>query len=131
MSGKMKKSSLRLDDNYPFSIKPCSMSYSQDDEDYEIIYNGTDFEIVPIDKSKKYQSSTSSNQTFNMNDLYDVATQMGFDSDDWETDWMNDWNTIEKDLTEKKCKHEWKATQLVFNTVYDCVKCGAKKEENK
>lgn len=125
MSGKMKKTLVRSDNNYPFSIKPCSMSSSLDDEDYEIIYNGTDFEIVPIDKSKKDKAS------FNMNDLYDVASQMGFDSDDWETDWMNDWNTIEKDLTEKKCKHEWKATQLVFNTVYDCVKCGAKKEENK
>lgn len=121
----MKKTKVKSDNYYPFSIKPSSMSYSQDDEDYEIIYNGTDFEIVPITKSKKDKSS------FNMDDLYEVANQLGFESEDWETDWLQDWNTIEKDLTEKKCKHEWKATQLVFNTVYDCIKCGAKKEENK
>lgn len=28
----------------------------------------------------------------------------------------------------KDCQHSWKATQLVFTTAYDCVLCGAKKE---
>jgi hypothetical protein len=97
--------------NYPFSIKPCSMSYSQNDGDYEIMYNGTDFEIVPINKSKKEDTT--------------------FNRSDWETEWLDDWNIIEKDLTEKNCVHEWKATQLVYSTVYDCIKCGMKKEENK
>jgi hypothetical protein len=120
----MKKKYIGVDYNYPFSIKPCSMSYEEDDDEYEIIYNGTDFEIVPTDKNKK------DNTKFSMNDLYETATQLGFDSE-WEIDWLSDWNTIEKDLEKEKCKHEWKATQLVFNTVYDCVKCGAKKEENK
>jgi hypothetical protein len=27
-----------------------------------------------------------------------------------------------------KCVHSWKSTQLIFNTVYDCTKCGAKKD---
>ena len=64
-----------------------------------------------------------------MKDVYDIASELGYDSD-WETDWLNDWNKIEEDLTSKKeCKHEWVATKLIFSTVYDCKKCGAKKDE--
>jgi len=29
---------------------------------------------------------------------------------------------------ETKCKHKWKATELIFSTVYDCETCGIKKE---
>lgn len=28
-----------------------------------------------------------------------------------------------------KCNHSWKATVLVTSTVYDCKKCGIKKED--
>lgn len=28
-----------------------------------------------------------------------------------------------------KCRHEWKAVLLLTSTVYDCIHCGAKKEE--
>jgi hypothetical protein len=27
------------------------------------------------------------------------------------------------------CRHEWKETKLIFSTVYDCKKCGKKKED--
>jgi hypothetical protein len=30
---------------------------------------------------------------------------------------------------ESICTHEWKPTQLFFKTVYDCSKCGIKKED--
>jgi hypothetical protein len=31
--------------------------------------------------------------------------------------------------TQKTCFHDWKATQLIISTVYDCKKCNVKKEE--
>lgn len=112
----MKKKLILHDNAYPFSIKPCSMSY--EDEDYEIIYNGTDFEVVPRSKTDN-----------NVQTVYETMGQMGFDwSTEWDTDWLGD--VVNDDSKETKCKHEWKATQLVFNTVYDCKKCGAKKEDN-
>lgn len=53
-----------------------------------------------------------------------------------EWDWDNYYDyEINKDLnltpevTAKFCNHEWKATYLIFSHVYDCVKCGKKKEE--
>jgi hypothetical protein len=30
---------------------------------------------------------------------------------------------------QKVCFHNWKATLLIISTVYDCTKCGVKKEE--
>lgn len=27
------------------------------------------------------------------------------------------------------CYHDWKATVLIISTVYDCCKCGVKKED--
>ena len=112
------KKIFKQDNNYPFSIQPCSMSYTVDDDgDYEIIYNGVDFEIVP-----KFKNNTHS---------LDGAKYSISDSE-WESEWLNEWREVEKDLTHKnKCNHEWKATQLLFSTVYDCHKCGVKKEENK
>jgi hypothetical protein len=37
----------------------------------------------------------------------------------------------EDELTwqERMCFHEWKAILLITSTVYDCVKCGIKKEK--
>ena len=29
------------------------------------------------------------------------------------------------------CKHEWKEIRLVISSVYDCAKCGCKKEDIK
>lgn len=28
-----------------------------------------------------------------------------------------------------RCAHQWKATTLITSTVYDCTKCGIKKEK--
>lgn len=116
------KKYIKTDKNHPFSIKPCSMSYEYDDDNFEIIYNGLDFEIVPIDKSKK-----------ELNHIFD---SLNYEAGEWEKDWLtdwddDDWNRPEKESNEKKCNHEWKPTRLFFSVVYDCVKCGAKKEENK
>lgn len=118
----MKKTLVKIDNNYPFSIKSCPMISSLDDEDYEIRYNGTDFEIVPIDKSKT-----------NLDNILDT---LNYQAGEWEKDWLTDWDDeswdqIEKEKIEKKCNHEWKPTHLFFSIVYDCTKCGAKKEENK
>jgi hypothetical protein len=33
------------------------------------------------------------------------------------------------DFNSKSCHHEWKETKLIFSTVYDCKKCGKKKED--
>ena len=30
---------------------------------------------------------------------------------------------------DNKCNHNWKSTKLIITTVYDCTKCGQKKEE--
>lgn len=30
---------------------------------------------------------------------------------------------------EKSCNHEWKAVELIYSTVYDCKKCGMKRED--
>jgi len=32
------------------------------------------------------------------------------------------------DWNQKYCFHEWKSTLLIISTVYDCKKCGVKKE---
>ena len=57
---------------------------------------------------------------------------------------MNDWKWEDYDFdygnaeplelsslqaTAAGCSHEWKATLLIFSSVYDCVKCGKKKED--
>lgn len=52
---------------------------------------------------------------------------------------MNDWWDYESPSPKKEeeeipwsqkfCFHEWKPIVLVISTVYDCVRCGAKKEE--
>lgn len=31
--------------------------------------------------------------------------------------------------TQKICIHNWKATVLIISTVYDCTKCGIRKED--
>jgi hypothetical protein len=31
--------------------------------------------------------------------------------------------------TQKYCDHKWKCTILIISNVYDCVKCGIKKED--
>ena len=31
--------------------------------------------------------------------------------------------------TQKVCYHDWKPTILIVSTVYDCTKCGIKKED--
>lgn len=50
---------------------------------------------------------------------------------DWTNEWEDMWHDFEKEIEKKnkKCKHEWKPTHLIVSTVYDCIKCGAKKEE--
>jgi hypothetical protein len=30
---------------------------------------------------------------------------------------------------QRTCFHDWKKTVLIISTVYDCTKCGVKKEE--
>ena len=32
--------------------------------------------------------------------------------------------------TQKICMHNWKPTILIISTVYDCSKCGVKKEDH-
>lgn len=34
-----------------------------------------------------------------------------------------------KSILSGKCYHDWKETKLIFTSVYDCKKCGRKKEE--
>lgn len=54
-------------------------------------------------------------------------------------DWMSDllkyddttWTKEYFTPTESKCKHKWKATKLVFSTVYDCELCNIKQEDDK
>lgn len=74
-----------------------------------IIYNGTEFVL----DTAKYSGSDWGNW------------------DDQDKTWDDIWGDFEKEIDskKKKCNHVWKATQLVFTTVYDCEKCGAKKEE--
>jgi hypothetical protein len=46
-------------------------------------------------------------------------------------DWYYDSDWAKEDTIEdkrKRCWHEWKAILLLHSTVYDCVKCGIKKE---
>lgn len=40
-------------------------------------------------------------------------------------------NTSQKDIDwrQKVCYHEWKPTLLIISVVYDCIKCGIKKED--
>jgi hypothetical protein len=33
------------------------------------------------------------------------------------------------DWNQKMCYHEWKSTVLIISVVYDCAKCGVKKEK--
>ena len=35
----------------------------------------------------------------------------------------------EEDRLYSKCSHDWKPILLLTSTVYDCIKCGVKKEE--
>lgn len=37
-------------------------------------------------------------------------------------------NQEEISLTQKTCYHDWIPTVLIISTVYDCRKCGVKKE---
>jgi hypothetical protein len=90
----------------------------EENEEVEIVYNGTTFEIVPV-KNPKFKP--------------DPHTFMYYDDEDsnpWGEFWYDE-DVFKKPEKKDKCNHEWKATQLLFNTVYDCVKCGVKKEENK
>lgn len=36
---------------------------------------------------------------------------------------------VEKEYDKMYCNHEWKGTLLIYSTVYDCMKCGIKKED--
>jgi hypothetical protein len=55
--------------------------------------------------------------------------------DDW--DIYDKWNNSDRysecsnedSKPNKYCRHEWKPTVLIISTVYDCKKCGIKKEE--
>lgn len=40
----------------------------------------------------------------------------------------DDWS-LESFTSNASCHHDWKPTLLIFSTVYDCKKCGKKKEE--
>jgi hypothetical protein len=33
------------------------------------------------------------------------------------------------DWNQKRCYHDWKSTTLIISVVYDCKKCGVKKED--
>jgi hypothetical protein len=51
---------------------------------------------------------------------------------DFEIDWdqMQDTRTDELELNyPQSCTHEWTPIALIFTTVYDCKKCGKKKED--
>lgn len=57
--------------------------------------------------------------------------------DDWDmdnkwrgSDWAKEYLDDPPPFSEKDfCIHEWKPTLLIISTVYDCVKCGMKKED--
>jgi hypothetical protein len=100
---------LKVNNSTPFSMPTVSMS---SEEEYEIVYNGTTFEMVPVGSGGLQGHDLSGY-------LYD------------EEDGSSYWDDWVKETKESKCNHEWEATQLFFSTVYDCVKCGAKKEDNK
>jgi len=38
-------------------------------------------------------------------------------------------DSIELSWFQKVCMHNWKATMLIVSVVYDCTKCGVKKED--
>jgi hypothetical protein len=48
--------------------------------------------------------------------------------DDFGT-WYEDYYKETEAEKQKYCKHVWKPIPLIITTVYDCTKCGAKKEE--
>lgn len=53
---------------------------------------------------------------------------------DWWIDpdeYQQESHSIQKDIDwrQKVCYHEWKPTLLIISVVYDCVKCGIKKED--
>lgn len=53
----------------------------------------------------------------------------------YDSDWYYDWESEESKQEnedqnqEKSCKHSWKPIKLVVSIVFDCEKCGMKKEE--
>lgn len=79
------------------------------DDEIKIVYNGTEFVL----ENTKYSGADWGNW------------------DDIDRTWDDVWNDFEKEIESKnkKCNHVWKATHLIVTTVYDCEKCGAKKEE--
>jgi hypothetical protein len=51
---------------------------------------------------------------------------------DFEIDWDNMYTDKETEIVpdvNEYCFHEWKPIALIFTTVYDCKKCGKKKED--
>ena len=42
---------------------------------------------------------------------------------------LPDIEKIEIEYDKLYCSHEWKGTLLIYSTVYDCIKCGIKKED--
>jgi hypothetical protein len=51
-------------------------------------------------------------------DNYSDTTEEKDKSSDKDIDW-----------NQKRCYHDWKSTTLIISVVYDCKKCGVKKED--
>jgi hypothetical protein len=51
-------------------------------------------------------------------DNYSDTTEEKAKSSDKDIDW-----------NQKRCYHDWKSTILIISVVYDCKKCGVKKED--
>jgi len=56
----------------------------------------------------------------------DPDDDFGFADLSWE--WESPFVDDEQPPT-LRCAHQWKATTLITSTVYDCTKCGIKKEK--
>lgn len=52
--------------------------------------------------------------------------------DDWlDNDYYNeDFSNCKITPTQAYCFHDWKSIILLISIVYDCAKCGVKKEDN-
>jgi hypothetical protein len=47
----------------------------------------------------------------------------------WEESDNKDSSKEELTWVQQTCLHNWKSTTLIISVVYDCVKCGVKKED--
>lgn len=100
--------------------------YTYYDNGDRVVYNGHKAKVVKISGYRKYvikfDDPNLMPQEMEVNE-HELTAQPSSHHDMWSS------STVDVNKYCPHCVKEWKVTQSIYNTYYDCDKCGAKRED--